>query len=1118
MGEDGGTCVEVALIGDSLRHHTVRRDLSRLNEDTTPSVAGCAGSHLVPPPSAFLSARSRNGITILALIFALGLTPACQTATPTMSLDEARQVTATFSETFVPPPRTISDIKALLEPRTWIEPYLMFLRQSVESEDPPDPDPVDLSKSHSETMRQRETAAGRYWRRGMAARRLGRFGQAIEDFNRAAELVTPDMSLPQPGWDLWGTNFGMSILRELGETEAAAGNHGHAIKHLEAAAAISLRQFNGRRYHIFGLPLVEVHARTGNLQAAEGVVRTLTRLQREWHAALSRLPIAPHPWRRASYDSTVAAAQATLLELRGQFVEAERFWRASIAPLAGIVTRNDWLESRLDARTGGLALCLLKQGRLLEAEVEARKALRSAVNRPGKFGSETMTLLNTLVRVLREQGRYGEARVLAREAINLYERGGAPSRSSPPVVAPRIDVAATLAAEGRWQESLFEYETVRRLLEDEPLYQRLTQRDPTLAVVLLRTDRLGEVQTALSSGIEQSRRLRGDKHPSTAELRGLWAIALAARGDASAAREEFERAAEVLLTGSEHFDDELTGHGERKQRRNWILAEYIDLLSRARGAGVTSGDGIAEAFRIAEAARGGMVERALGAAIARSAATTPALADLARREQDAAKQIAALQSLLATTSTGPEADLRRRIEALQRARQTLVQGLTQKFPAYTELVNPRPATIEQARTALRPGESLLATYVGEERTYVWAVPKTGPVAFAVVPLGESAIAASVVTLRKAPDSGVRRLQDMPAFDVGAAHELYRHILEPVKAGWESASSLIVVAHGPLARIPWSLLPTRATSLGPERAPLFSNYRAIPWLVRTHAVTVVPSVATFAALRALPPGDPQRRPFVGFGDPYFSAAHVQEASAERVAALSGRGTLAVRDVVMSPGAEVQESRLAMLPRLPDTAEEIRAMAHTLGADEKRDVFLGVAANEQAVKTLDLSRYRVIAFATHGLVPGDIDGLTQPALALTAPQVANVGGDGLLTMEEILALRLNADWVVLSACNTANGAGAGAEAISGLGRAFFYAGARALLVTHWPVETTSAKAITTEIFLRQAADTTLTRATALQKTINTLIDEGGLIDPSTGQMLFSYAHPIFWAPFVLVGDGG
>jgi CHAT domain-containing protein len=152
-----------------------------------------------------------------------------------------------------------------------------------------------------------------------------------------------------------------------------------------------------------------------------------------------------------------------------------------------------------------------------------------------------------------------------------------------------------------------------------------------------------------------------------------------------------------------------------------------------------------------------------------------------------------------------------------------------------------------------------------------------------------------------------------------------------------------------------------------------------------------------------------------------------------------------------------------------------------------------------------------------VPGDLDGLDEPALALSAPNVAGIPGDGLLTMSEIFGLKLDAEWVVLSACNTAAGDGAGAEAVSGLGRAFFYAGTRALLVSNWPVETTSAKALTTDLFRRQAADPTLSRAEALRQTMLGLIDGPGMVD-SQGRTVFLYAHPIFWAPFSLVGDGG
>jgi len=133
----------------------------------------------------------------------------------------------------------------------------------------------------------------------------------------------------------------------------------------------------------------------------------------------------------------------------------------------------------------------------------------------------------------------------------------------------------------------------------------------------------------------------------------------------------------------------------------------------------------------------------------------------------------------------------------------------------------------------------------------------------------------------------------------------------------------------------------------------------------------------------------------------------------------------------------------------------------------------------VKTVELDRFRVVAFATHGLLPGDLNGLTQPALALTAPSIAGVDGDGVLTMGEILGLKLDADWVVLSACNTGAGAGAGAEAASGLGRAFFYAGTRALLVTNWSVHSASARDLVTDLFRRQRKDARITRAEALRQ---------------------------------------
>jgi CHAT domain-containing protein len=208
---------------------------------------------------------------------------------------------------------------------------------------------------------------------------------------------------------------------------------------------------------------------------------------------------------------------------------------------------------------------------------------------------------------------------------------------------------------------------------------------------------------------------------------------------------------------------------------------------------------------------------------------------------------------------------------------------------------------------------------------------------------------------------------------------------------------------------------------------------------------------------------------------------------------------------------------MLERLPDTADELTSIAEALGASPAQDVYLGPRASEKQVKSMELSDRRVVAFASHALVPYDLDGLDQPAIALSAPSVTGEEGDGLLTMAEILDLKLNADWVVLSACNTGAADGAGAEAVSGLGRAFFYAGTRALLVSMWPVETTSAKKLTTSLFRHLKDNPALTKAQAHQRAMLELIKGPGMLDED-GRTIASYAHPFFWAPFIVVGDNG
>jgi CHAT domain-containing protein len=367
--------------------------------------------------------------------------------------------------------------------------------------------------------------------------------------------------------------------------------------------------------------------------------------------------------------------------------------------------------------------------------------------------------------------------------------------------------------------------------------------------------------------------------------------------------------------------------------------------------------------------------------------------------------------------------------------------------------------------------------------------------------------------------------DIPEFDTHLAYDLFRTLLMPVEKGWKEADNLLIVAHGPLGQLPFAVLPTAPVLLSADQQLLFNKYKKIPWLIRKVSITRLPSASTFINLRAVGKGDPKRKSFAGFGDPFFNHQQLAEAQKERatVAAASQDRYLNVRGVRLTKVGALDSEKIISctienLTRLPDTSDEIKHIANALRADLVNDVFLGLAASEQRVKSMDLSDRRVIAFATHALVPGDLDGLDQPAIALSAPSITGDNEDGLLTLGEILQLKLNADWVVLSACNTGAAEGKGAEAISGLGRAFFYAGSRAILVSMWPVETTSAWQLTSRLFEYQQQDKTLSRAGALRQSILALMDGPEMKDQASGKIAASYAHPFFWAPFIVVGESG
>src|SRR6202011_3423088 len=248
--------------------------------------------------------------------------------------------------------------------------------------------------------------------------------------------------------------------------------------------------------------------------------------------------------------------------------------------------------------------------------------------------------------------------------------------------------------------------------------------------------------------------------------------------------------------------------------------------------------------------------------------------------------------------------------------------------------------------------------------------------------------------------------------------------------------------------------------------------------------------------------------VGFGDPVFDPAERARALEERRRAQRRVAATTRGYSEFWQGAGVDRTKLAQaLPSLLDTADELKAVSAKLGAPAA-DIHLDKDATETTVKHTPLADYRVVYFATHGLIAGDVKGLSEPSLALTLPAQPSELDDGLLAASEVAQLKLNADWVVLSACNTAAGDKPGAEALSGLARAFFYAGARALLVSHWAVESNAATRLTTSTFALIKAEPKVGRAEALRRAMLAYLNAPS--DPRN-------AYPAFWGPFSVIGEG-
>lgn len=939
---------------------------------------------------------------------------------------------------------------------------------------------------------------------------LGRSGEAMPLIKRAHAIL---QQLPEDS--PWRTDpFAAVTPRSGPEVGAAAAwqrhdqagtmalrqsNYPEAQKHFEAA--LKEAEAFGAQDQRLGMTLsrlATVYFSQGRYEEAEMLLKRALAI---WEMQPGAGPWREHPavmstlqMLGAIYKMQGRSDQADLLTKRAEEIQREMIGRVPKSPY------TDAGRLLSEANTH------MSQGRYAEAESLVKRGLEM---REKQMGSEHPIVGSTLIQlagVYSAQSRYAEAEASLKRALSIWEK--APSISSEPSLGVAVilwQLADVYSSQGRHNEA----EQLRKRVVDMAGKSQRPGDSTFIAASLqkqadeyISQGRYAEAEPILKRALSIWEKQLGGKHPNIvyqlAQLTQVYWL----QGRYTDALDIARRAMAIYKKRAVAVKGLSVGVVSERRKDRYLFLEYVKLLSEALVADPgKKGQFLGEAFEAAEFTRTSDAARAVARMAARFAAGDDELARLVRHRQDTLERWQLLDSeFVQIVSKSPnernadhERQIRTDLASLDRELAKLDVTLGRQFPEYRELTSPLPMALDEAQALLAPDEALIAYLVGEKESFIWTVRKSSA-DFRRVEITQQDLNRTVQQLRRAlePFEGMT-VQQIRAFPFSQSHDLYQRILAPAEPSLTGVTHVFVVPDGALQSLPFGVLVTEQ-----PKSPIneLVRYRDVPWLAKKYALTTLPSASSLRALRRFAREAAGDQPFAGFGDPILQEGGGRSRGVN-VVALFSRGAV----------ADVNEVR--RLPRLPETADELYAVAKALKANSQ-DVHLREAATETNVKRLDLSRYRVLAFATHGLMAGDFSGLSEPALVLTPPEKGTTLDDGLLTASEIAQLKLNADWVILSACNTAAADGTpGAEGLSGLAKAFFYAGSRALLVSHWAVSSDATVELTTKMLDEAAANPGIGRAEALRRSMLALMNR---------QDKSYYAHPMFWAPFMVVGEGG